>query len=254
MNLSNLIPNMSNIFKDNGPEILTAIGVTGVVSTAYLASKASVKAHELIEDDMEANKAARPLFVHTPTRKETFQLTWHLYIPVVLSGVGTIACIIIASKGNAKRTAAAVTAYSVTEKAFSEYKEKVVEQLGKGKDQKVQDAIAQDQVRLNPPTSNEIIILGNGTVLCCELYTGRYFESDMESLRKAMNEVNRWLISNRKATLNDFYDEIGLPYTDASGKLGWLDDEFMDLIFSATLTENDKPCMTFSYNYVKPLV
>lgn len=256
MNMSNLIPNTSKVFQEKGPEILTGVGIAGVVTTAFLAAKAAFRAAYLIEDDVVANLRAFPDVDYKPTFKDSFQLTWHLYIPAVVTGVGTITCVMLASRGNAKRTAAAVTAYSISERAFSEYREKVVEQLGKNKDQKVQDAIAQDYVTANPPPQGPILVLGRPEVLCCELHTGRYFECSVETLNQAKNEVNHWINTDRKATLNDFYDAIGLAPTDSSGKMGWTDEELMDLVFSHALTDekSPRPCLTIRYNYLKPLV
>ncbi len=62
----------------------------------------------------------------------------------------TIVCIVGSSKAGGRRTTAAVAAYSLTERAFSEYKEKVVEQIGKGQEQKIRDEIVQDQVDKKP--------------------------------------------------------------------------------------------------------
>jgi hypothetical protein len=75
----------------------------------------------------------------------------------------------------------------------------------------------------------------------------------MESLQRARNAVNAWINENRYATLNDFYNEIGLPPIESGSHQGWDQGEFMDFSFSAVLTEENKPCMAFNYNYVRPL-
>lgn len=250
MNLSNLITNVAKTFKANGPEILTALGITGVVSTAYLGAKGAYEASKIIED----NERAGGISDDPKQRfKENFHNTWILYIPAVVSGVGTITCIVLASRGHTKRTAAAVTAFSISEKAFSEYKEKVVEQIGKNKDQKIVDKIAQERVLANPPSSGEVIVLGKGQVLCCELYTHRYFRSDMDALLKAENAINHMIIHSNYVTLDDFYSLLNIPFTEASKNLGWDDDQLVQLVFSAVLSENDEPCLAFNYSYIKPL-
>lgn len=246
MNLSELIDHAVKVLKANAPEILTALGVAGVATTSYLSAKAGYD-----QGMMEANEPELDTAL-----KERAKQSWRLYVPAAVSGAGTVACIIFASKGNAKRTAAAVTAYTVTEKAFSEYREKVAEQLklSEAKQQKVLDAVAQDRVLENPPPpSSQIVVLGKDQFLCMEMHTGRYFMSDMDTLLKAVNEVNRWINTTRSATLNDFYNEIGLASTDDSAHQGWDESELMDLSFSGVLTEDGRPCMAFRYNYVKPL-
>lgn len=241
MSAQNYLNNALKIVKSNSPEILTGLGISGVVITAYLTAKATFKAGD---DLAEAPKGL-------PT-KEKAKIVWKRYIPPGISGALTIGCIIGASKGNAKRTAAAVTAYSVTEKAFSEYKEKVVEHVGKGKEQKVRDEVAQDKVDKTSKKSQDVVIIGNGHVLCCELHNGRYFRSDMEKLRKAQNDINEKIINNYYVTLDEFYDIVGLEHTPTSGSTGWDSDRLLELQFSTTLC-NGEPCIAFDYNYTKPL-
>ena len=241
MSLSDIFNKSVQILKSNSPEILTALGVSGVVTTAYLTGKASYEAAR--------NEDTYPW----TSNKEKFKECWKLYIPAAISGVVTIGCIIGASKANGRRTTAAVTAYSLTERAFSEYREKVVEQIGKGKEQKLRDEIIQNHVTNAPPSSKEVIIAGTGHILCCELHTHRYFRSDMETLRKAENQINSKIVHNFYVTLEEFYDLINLPYTSSSSNLGWDSDKLLELQFSTVLSEDGEPCLAFDYNYTKPL-
>jgi hypothetical protein len=90
-------------------------------------------------------------------------------------------------------------------------------------------------------------------VLCCELYTRRYFKSDMEALRKAQNDINSKIIHELYVTLDELYNLLGLTSTSVSGNLGWDSDKMLELQFSTVLTENGEPCLAFEYNYLKPL-
>lgn len=247
MSISNILTNVAKQAKVHSPEILTALGVTGVVTTSYLTAKAAVEAAK--EIDFHENQSVIPL-----SNKEKFKLVWRSYIPAAASGVLTTVCIIGASQASGRRTAAAVTAFTVTEKAFSEYKEKVVEQIGINKEQKIKDEIVQDAVKANPP-STQVIFAGSGHVLCCELFTKRYFRSDMETLKKAQNEVNEKIYSDLYVMMSEFYDLIGLPHTSHSDYVGWDSQKPMELLFSAVLSDgpDPEPCMGFDYNYTKPL-
>lgn len=239
------------LVKANSPEILTAGAVTGVVTTSYLVSKASFRAYRVILEDERVSGAS-----DDPKQrlKENAKSVWKLYIPASISGVVTIGCIIGASHATGRRTAAAVTAYSLTEKAFAEYREKVVEQIGKGKEEKIRDTIAQEKVDKNPLGSKEVIILGSGQIMCCELYTGRYFRSDMEMLKRSLNELNSKIINTVfGVTLSDWYDIVGLNHTTNSDNLGWDSDKLMDLRFTTVLTDEGEPCLAFEYNYIKPV-
>jgi hypothetical protein len=251
MSMSTLLTNGLKLIKSNSPEILTALGVAGVVTTSYFVSKASFKAAEIIKKEEDEGRAIAGPSKHQV--KEYGKLVWKCYIPAGIAGASTVACIIGASKANSRRTAAAVTAYSLTERAFSEYREKVVEQLGKGKNQKVIDEIAQSRVSNNPSTSKEVIITGNGDVMCCELFTHRYFRSDKQTLDRAQNEINYMVVHHLYVSLSEFYDLIGLPHTSTSETLGWDSEKLMELVFTTTLSEGGEPCLAFDYNYTKPL-
>lgn len=249
MKLYHIFTNVSRLIKSNAPEILTAVSICGVGTTAYLTAKASFEAARMIDWDetMEGyNPDAKERF------KERAKNAWPLYVPPAIAGVATIGAIILSSRVSAKRTGAAVAAYSILDKGFSEYREKVVEQIGKGKEQKIRDEIAQDKINYNP-LSREVIVIGGGNVLCCELLTGRYFRSDMEILRKAQNDINARIVSQMYVSLEEFYDLIGLSNTTHSDRQGWDSDKLMEMQFTTALSANGEPCLAFEYNYVKPL-
>ena len=151
-----------------------------------------------------------------------------------------------------RRTAALAAAYSLSEKAFDEYKEKVKERIGESKEQRLRDDIAQDQVNRAPLSKNEVILTGNGDVLCYDSITGRYFLSQVETLRRAMNDVNVQVINNGYASLYNFFELVDLASTPYSHEVGWNADALMDIKFSAVLAEDGRPCMSVNYN-VSPL-
>lgn len=227
-------------FRENSPAILAALGVSGTVTTAYLTGKASFEAADRLSEK-------------TPYRstRETVELVWDLYIPAAVSGAVTIGCIIAATRVSSKRAAAAYSVLTVSEKAFEEYREKVIEKLGERKEKEVRDEVAQSRVNQNPVGST--LVVGAGSVLCCEMFTGRYFACDMETLRRAENDVNAKLVREMYATMNDFYYIVGLDTTTNSGSLGWESDRHMSLEFSTAIATDGRPCLTFEYNYTKPL-
>lgn len=245
MNLNLLLTNAIKQLRRNSPEILTALGVTGVITTAYLTAKASFQAADVLQGtDLPDDRKDRI--------KEQVKHTWELYIPAGICGVATVVCIVSGTRAQAQKTAAAVAAYSLTERAFSDYKEKVAEQIGSKKEQAIRDEIAQDQVTNNPPSSMVLMPVENN-VLCCELHTGRYFWSTMEKLRAAQNEINSRIVREEYVLLDEFYDLIFISRTNSSGHTGWEDAKLLELEFSAVLSEDNKPCMAFAYNYIRPI-
>lgn len=247
---------------DNSPLLLTAIGVTGTVATAYLTGRATFKAAEIligetVRDNIDG--VAYQVFyadfsheIHSIPLKKAVNATWKLYIPAALAGTATIAAIIGANQIGTRRTAALAAAYSLSEKAFSEYKTKVVEHLGEKKEQKVRDEIAQDRVNDNPVSNRQVIIAGSGDVLCLELFTGRYFQSSMEELKAAQNLVNYRLNNDGYASLSEFYSAVGLPKTGMSDEIGWKADKLLELNISTTLAEDGRPCLAVDYR-VEPV-
>lgn len=247
MSIKTIVHKGTHTIKRNSPMIFSSTAIAGVASTAYLSGKASVQASDRIRtyeryDDYRNRKEKL---------KAEAKLVWKLYIPTVASGAITIACIVGTTRVSNKRAAAAQAAFVITERAYSEYRNKVIEEYGARKDETIRDSIAEDRVKNNPPPA--VLISGPGNVLCCEMHTGRYFTSDMETLRKAQNDLNARLLGHDSCSLDDFYWLIGLPGTSTSGDLGWNSNKMMELEFSTVLTDDGRPCLAFAYNYVKPI-
>lgn len=244
--LKDLTNSSVHFLKQNAPALLTAVGISGTITTAYLTGKASFTAAEIIRIEELETGTPDELKERLRTR---FTLVWRLYVPPTITGLATIGCIVAATRVESRRSAAIAAAYSISEKAFSEYKEKVVETIGEKKEKNIRDEIVKDNVAANPPT----MIFGSGTVLCCELFTGRYFMADMETVRRAQNDINAQLLRNDEATLNDLYYILGLPTTDFSAYSGWTSDKLLELDFTTVLSDDNRPCLAFSYNYTKLL-
>jgi hypothetical protein len=240
--LTDLAKRAEKLVIDNSPSILTAVGVAGTITTAVLAGKASVRAAYILNDEVEArNEPISPL--------DCVKLTWQEFVPPVSVGTLTIVSIITANKIGNRRAAAVAAAYAVTEKAFADYKDKVIERIGETKEQAVRDSVAQDRVSQNP-VGNQVIMLGTNKVLCYETFTGRYFTSSMDVLQQAQNTINHQILNNSYASLSEFYGEVGLPTTAISEEMGWNLDKLMELRFSSTLTENNEPCLAVDFAVV----
>ena len=231
--------------KDNSPLILTALGVTGVITTAVLAGKASFKAAEILRTEQDRRVLDQEEFLD---HKGMLAFTWQLYIPAVGVGSATIVAIVMANRIGTRRAAAMAAAYSISERAFNEYREKVVEKIGESKERAVRDEVAQDRVTNNPPSS--IVVTGSGDVLCMDAHSGRYFESSMESLKKAQNDMNYHLLNNFYGSLNDFYDKLGLPRTKHGDEIGWNSDKQLELSLSTTMSDDGRPCIVVDFSVV----
>lgn len=237
----------AKIAADNSPLILTALGVAGTVTTAVLASKASFRSAELIYGETWREQQRGNTLSLQP--RDAVRLVWKEFIPAGVSLVGTVTCIICANRIGTRRAAAMAAAYAVSQETFAEYKTKVIEKIGENKERQVRDEIAQDRVAAAPAPS-ELLITDDMKVICYEMMTGRYFRSTMEEIKAAQNWVNYQILHNNYASLSDFYDRLGLNRTDVSEDLGWNIDEQLEITFSTTMTEDNRPCLAFSYKAV----
>lgn len=246
MTIQTLASKASKFVADNSPAILTSVGVAGVVGTAVLTGRAMVKADHILQE--AENESLDIDNVHL-ARVDKFKLVWTLYIPPVLSAGFTIVAIVGANRIGTRRAAAMAAAYSLSEKAFEEYREKVVEKFTERKEHEVRDEIAQDHVTRNPNSNREVLITNDGSVLCYDKMSGRYFESDMESIKKAQNDTNYLIMSvDGYASLNDFYDKLGLDRIPIGEEVGWNSDKMLDIYFSTIMSDNQKPCIAIDFH------
>lgn len=242
--VTNFIKSIRSTATKHSPEILTGIGIAGMVTTTVLAVRATPKAMTLIEDKKEELKTEKLPVI------ETVKTTWKCYIPAVITGALSVSCLVGASATNLKRNAALATAYKLSETALSEYKDAVVETIGEKKMQDVKDKVAEKQLERSSATRSDVIVEGKGTTLCCEGFTGRRFYCDMDTLKKAENELNRNIINNMYQSLNDFYDLLGVEYSEMGDELGWnLDSGTIELGFSSQLTSDGRPCLVYDFNH-----
>lgn len=248
---SKFIKQAEKFVQDNSPLILTSIGVAGTITTAVLTGKATIRAAELIAHENTRLELQHHDVMTEPrvlSDKEKFELIWKLYIPAVGTAGFTCAAIIGANRVGTRRAAAMASAYAITERAFSEYKEKVIEKIGEKKELHIRDEIAQDRVDANPVGRQQVIITGGGSSLCYDHHTGRYFESSVEEIKKAMNDINYKINNEFYASLSDFYDRIGLARTKTSDEVGWNSDKLMDIQFSTTMSDDQRPCIAIDFS------
>jgi hypothetical protein len=240
--LSSISKGIRGAITKHSPEILTGIGIAGMITTTIMAVRATPKALILIEEKKEE------IDVDKLTPIELIKTTWTCYIPAAITGGLSIICLIGASSVNVRRNTALATAYTLSESALKEYQEKVIETIGEKKEQTVRDAIAKERIDKNPVSSREVIITEKGNTLCYDAISGRYFKSDIDKLKKAENELNRRMRDEMYISLNEFYYEIGLNPTSIGDDLGWnIDHGYIELNFSSQLSDDGNPCLVIDY-------
>lgn len=249
-NLSKIVRRVQHTLGKYSPQILTGIGVAGMITTVVLAVKATPKALDLIEDKKEE------LDTDKLTVIDTVKTAWKPYVPAVVTGVLSTVCIIGGNAVGTRRTAALAAAYKISETALHEYKDAIVETVGEEKAKEIKEKIAQNKLDKNPVVEKQIIVTNKGTFLCYDSLSGRYFQSDIETIRKAQNDINDYLFSEDYASLNMFYDFLGLEHTRLGAELGWkIDSGTLQIEFDSTLASDKSqgiapgtPCLVLDYN------
>lgn len=249
MNWNHIYRNAQKVLVDNAPIILTSMSVAGVVATAIFTTKATIAAEQLLLKKAH-DEQANIFFKHD--LHDRIKYTWKLYIPAACTAAASIGCIIGAQSVNARRNAALMSLYTITDKALIEYRDKVQELMGPKKAQEVHDEIQADHIRQNPVSSNEVAIVGKGEALCYDSISGRYFKSDIESIRKAVNDLNVQIINEVYASQNDFYRLIGLGPVAMGEEVGWRTDRLLEVGYSSHLADDGTPCLSLDYK-VEPI-
>jgi hypothetical protein len=231
----------------NSPSILTGFGVAGLIGTVALAIKATPKAMEILEREKDFREIEEgdtspidPL--------DAVELTWKCYIPTIAMGALTITCMIGSNHISLRRNAALLSLYSIAESTLKEYQEKVVEQIGEKKEEKLRSEIAQDHLDKNPVDNKTVIITGKGDYLCYDAFSGRYFRSNIEALQRAEIAFNQRLMRSDWLCINEFYYEIGLESIELGDEMGFIAERNkLELKFDSKLAQGE-PCLHMGYS------
>lgn len=258
VNLSNIVKSVRVGAKKHSPEILTGLGIAGMVSTTVMAVTATPKAlvlieeekrrqnHDILEEAKINGDDCKPITKLHP--KDVVRVTWKCYIPAAATCAVSIFCLVGASSVNARRNAALATAYSLSESAIKEYRDKVIETIGEKKEKTVRDAVAKEKVEKNPVSNSEVIITEKGNTLCYDSLSGRYFKSDIDKIKQGLNEANKDLLNQSYLSLNDFYYCLGLSNADIGFYIGWnIAQGLIELDYSSQIAEDGNPCLVIDF-------
>ena len=240
----------------HGPEILTALGILGLVSSGVSAVKNTPKALEALKQAEDEGEVL--------TVKVKIKRCWKFYIFPILIALVSIISIIFARKIDGGRTAALLTTCKLTEEAYSEFKDEAKEVAGEKGVEKIEQRIAQRHANENQFNESDVIYTGAGNTLYFEEYSGRYFRANRDYIDRAKNNFNSKLIDNDTMSINDYLECFNLPSLDdrTTGRiLGWRLDkvkweygqEMPKLKFQWIELESGEPCGFFRYE-VEPWV
>lgn len=249
------------VLRKYSPEILMVTGIVGIIGSTILACKATLKSDEVLDCakvKMDSIKLAyatidKSEYSETDYKKDllvTYVQTGvdfaKLYGPAVTLGLCSIACILGAHGIMKKRNIALVAAYKAVEQSFSDYRKRVVEEFGEEKDRCLKNGIKQETVTTIETDANGKKIKVKTLVETVDpngiSQYARFFdegssnwsktpEYNLTFLKCQMNYCNDLLHSRGHIFLNEVYDVLDIPRTQAGVVVGWVagqGDDFVD--------------------------
>lgn len=246
------------VARKHTPTILTATGIVGVVATTVLASRATLKLEPIIDEMDEAVSVAKNVRVEAPEkyseRDYTKDLTrayttavvkvGKLYAPAISLGVLSISCLISSHGIMQKRNVALAAAYKTVEEGFSAYRQRVIEEFGEEKDQEIRiESMKTLKVEEKDPKTGKTTTSNVFDPNRVSDYA-RFFDESNPNWRRADDQLNFFFVKQAQTYmnnllqarghvfLNEAYDALGIPRSQAGAVVGWViskdGDNFVD--------------------------
>lgn len=242
--LNNDICNLTNLTKKHSPELLTGLGVIGFGATIISTVKATR------EVDKTIKKIDYELDENIPKKEEILIKTKAvapIVAPTIILGASSVACVIGANKIQAARLASATAAYQITTRAFDEYKDAVIEEIGEKKEQKVRDRVAEKHVEESKCDIPQPV---TATQLFMESLTGQYFRSTREDILQNIMQFQKSLLVEDYMTVSEFLDYLEtdeLHHTPLTDSTGFNSENGIEVYFSVAKAPNGEPCTVLEY-------
>lgn len=244
-------------FKKHSPEIFVIAGVVGGVTSAVMACKATTKAGDIIEDtksqldiihkgmedgnirgvEYTKEDGAKDLtIVYTQTAVKFIKL----YGPAVALGTVSIVSILAGHNITRKRNLALTAAYATIDNSFKQYRNRVIERFGEELDRELRYDVKTKEIEETVVNEDGTESTVKTTVNVIDPNTisdySRIFDEGCASwskcpehnlvfLKQQQNYANDLLKSRGHLFLNEVYDMLGFPRTQAGQIVGWVYDE-----------------------------
>jgi hypothetical protein len=265
----------------HSPVIMFGAGIVGVVATAVLASRATLKLDDILDDhdkmidkisnfqhqdysDDNRKKDKVVQYVHTGMKMAK------TYAPAVLVGAASIVCLTTSHVVLTKRNASLAAAYAVLDRGFKQYRERVVGELGAGKDMEfrydMEDHTVVEETPEGPITKNIKRPSKKNLSVYARIFDrdNKHWKSDPHYnqmfIACQQNWANELLRARGHVFLNEVYDMLGFQRSREGAVVGWIlgnpeGDSFIDFgvfdddVYSGLLFVNgDEPSVLVDFN------
>jgi hypothetical protein len=252
--------------KKHSPEILVAAGIVGTVASAVLACKATTKIHFILDEKdqkidylkkgveagevegyNENGEVAVIPYSEVDGKKDmaivyaqTGLKLAKLYAPAVALGALSITGIVASHRILNKRNVALAAAYTAVDTGFKEYRNRVIERLGKEMDRELRYNLKAKEVEETVTDAKgkekkvkktiEVTGMQDHSIYArcfdetCAGWT-RDAEYNLNFLKLQQNYANQKLQERGYLYLNEVYEMLGFQKTKAGHVVGWIYDE-----------------------------
>ena len=248
------------------PEILTGVGVVGVVASTILIARATTKLEPIVdtfEEGVREAKAYRdndPSYAEDGYGKDLVHIYWRGFLdlgkiyagPVILQAASLAA--IIAGQGISHRRAVSILgAYKALEAGFNTYRQRVIDEYGEDKDRDFRTGFRTQQIEDKETGKKKKVRTFDPNTISPY---ARVFDRTNDNwqqpdeynlffLKSQQTYANDRLIARGHIFLNEIYDSLGFKRTTAGQSVGWVvgagGDNFVDFnIYEDTELVNGK--------------
>lgn len=226
----------------HSPNILFGVGVVGFVATAALTARATLKLDEVLEPTEQKLSEAEKLFKsnHPSYSQNDYRQDvviirvraagdiFKLYALPLAVGVVSISCLAGSHHILNSRNAALTAAYAALERSYSEYRERVINQIGAEKEAKLYSEVVASQERALSSEAADKPRIGGRSIYarCFNDQTSPSWSKRAEDnwffIKCQENYANTMLHSRGHVFLNEVYDSLNLQRTPEGQFVGWV--------------------------------
>lgn len=243
------------------PQILFGAGVIGVVATVVLACRATLKLDDILDEHKSETErltvSSESIVEYTEEMLNRDKLVLlartsgkiaKLYLPGIAIGLTSIFALTGSHIILGRRNLGALAAYAALDKGFRDYRERVIKDLGKDKDDEFRYGFEEREVAEDTPKGTVIKTIRTAPAHGASVYA-RFFdeaspawernaESNRIFLTVAQEYLNHRLQAKGHLFLNDVYKHLGLEESRAGQVVGWVVGKGRDNYVSFGIFEN----------------
>lgn len=249
MSLKELTERTEFSLKKHSPEIFVIAGVVGVVASAILACRATLKVNSILEEAKDNKERIKDALEQSPEKyseedakkdmvivyaKTTANLT-KIYAPAVLLGAASIAAIIKSNRILRKENIALAAAYTSVTQAFKQYRKRVSDKIGEEAEKQLRFNVVEKEIEetivdesgKEKKVKKKIEVVDPKASDCIKYLTPtneNWQDNDqfiIDWLNIKQSYFNQKLKEKKHLVLNEVYEELGFTETAAGMVSGW---------------------------------